>query len=108
MARDHPPQCHGEQHREQIRHALGRDTDAIERREHQHPQEIAIALHALQAGVEHQAQAVTQIARIAERDVGVVSEESVHPRVHQQHGEREYDAGLHDPSCAKGRFRRRC
>src|SRR5262249_59989074 len=53
-----------------------------------HPQEVAVAFHAIAAGVEHQAGPVAQVARVAKRDERVVGEEAVAPRVREQQSER--------------------
>jgi hypothetical protein len=53
--------------------------------EHDRPQKVGVALHAL-AEVEHQLARQGQVARVAEGDVGVVGDEIEQVRVRHQHG----------------------
>jgi hypothetical protein len=77
----HQPEADPEQRqREELegeRRVRGCERKRVERRHHERHARVADALHRLAARVPHQAVAVRQVSRVAQRDHGVVPEQEV-------------------------------
>ncbi len=69
---------------EHARADLGRDPGEHQHAEDHGPQEVRVALHRL-ADVERQLTVLGEVARVHERDVGVVGDEVVRERVNHEH-----------------------
>ncbi len=113
---DHGPECDRRREGHRVRHALRRQADRVECREHQHQQKVAVALDALESGIEDEPMPVGQVTGVAERDEGIVGEKGVMRGVHEQQDEREREGqgtpethALQHPSPRRERDRnRRC
>ena len=86
---DHqPPEPQRRRQAQEIRGGLRRQPQRIAPRQQHDPQEVGVALHPVETRVEDQPVALAQVARVAERDEGVVGQEPVDRDVRQQERQR--------------------